>query len=105
MAGSATVGVLKVLMSADSAQITQDLGKARRAVKDAQADFAGVGGAGKDAKSVLVDIGDASKRELGKPRQATVLLTREFGWLGGHVSKVGSLIGDIASGDPPGVAT
>ena len=102
MAGSATVGVLKVLMSADSAQITQDLGKARRAVKDAQADFALFGRAGKDAKTVLVDIGDASKRELGKARQATVLLTREFGWLGGHVSKVGSLIGDLAAGNLAG---
>ncbi|MCK6478567.1 MAG: hypothetical protein HUU06_00300 [Planctomycetaceae bacterium] len=102
MAGSATVGVLKVLMSADSAQITQDLGKARRAVKDAQADFALFGRAGKDAKTVLVDIGSASTRELGRARQATVLLTREFGWLGGHVSKVGSLIGDLAAGNLAG---
>ncbi len=104
MAGSATVGVLKVLMAADSAQITSDLNKARKAVKETQADFALFGRAGKDAKTVLVDIGTASTRELGKARQATVLLTREFGWLGGHVSKVGSLIGDLAAGNLTGFA-
>ncbi|MGH7361651.1 MAG: hypothetical protein ACREJI_08575, partial [Candidatus Methylomirabilales bacterium] len=102
MPGSATVGVLKVLMSADSAQITSDLGKARKAVKDTQADFAVFGRAGKDAKNVLIDIGSASTRELGKARQATILLTREFGWLGGNVSKVGSLIGDLAAGNLAG---
>ena len=32
MAGSATVGILKVLLSADSATITSDLAKARKAV-------------------------------------------------------------------------
>ena len=37
MAGTATVGVLRVLMSADSAQITSDLGKARKAVADTRA--------------------------------------------------------------------
>jgi hypothetical protein len=104
MAGSAVVGALKVLLSADSATITSDLAKARRAVKETQADFALFGRAGKDAKSVLVDIGSASTKELSKARQVTSLLTREFGWLGGHVNKVGSLIGDMASGAIGGFA-
>src|SRR5258706_9000537 len=79
MAGSTTVGVLKVLMSADSAQITQDLGKARRAVKDAQADFALFGRAGKDAKTVLVDIGTGAEHGSRSARELGHILGNVFG--------------------------
>lgn len=99
MAGSTTVGALRVLLTADSAQITSDLGKARKAVRDARDDFALFGRGGKDAEKVLVEIGSASHKEMGKARQAIGLLTSSFGSLGGTVGKVGSLIGDLTTGN------
>src|SRR5262245_13254291 len=58
---AAVVGSLRVLMSADSAQIVSDLGKARRAVGETRQDFAVFGRAGVDAKKVLFDLGGASR--------------------------------------------
>ncbi|MCE9634404.1 MAG: hypothetical protein K8T90_01755, partial [Planctomycetes bacterium] len=58
---AAVVGSLRVLMSADSAQIVSDLGKARRAVGETRQDFALFGRSGVDAKRVLFDLGGASR--------------------------------------------
>ncbi|MCE9635812.1 MAG: hypothetical protein K8T90_08915 [Planctomycetes bacterium] len=53
---AAVVGSLRVLLSADSAQITSDLGKARAAVKETGAEIRGMGGAGVALRAVTQEI-------------------------------------------------
>lgn len=96
MAGTATVGVLRVLMSADSAQITSDLGKARKAVADTRADFALFGRSGKDAKQVFVDISSASGR-MKDAKEITQLLGRAIGGLSGEAAKATHFLSELAT--------
>ena len=53
---AAVVGSLRVLLSADSAQITSDLGKARAAVKETGNEIRSMGGAGVALRAVTQEI-------------------------------------------------
>ena len=53
---SAVVGQLKVLMSADSAQIVSDLGKARAAARETQGEFGAMGRASGGFKALTTEI-------------------------------------------------
>src|SRR5262245_16974174 len=75
---AAVVGSLRVLLSADSAQITSDLGKARRAVGEARADFALFGRSGVDAKRVLFDIGGASRESAKAAKEVSKSVAGAF---------------------------
>ena len=59
------IGRLRILMSADSAQIVSDLGKARTAVRSAARDM---GGNARDAtKSLTTEMGKFSTKVQGAP--------------------------------------
>ena len=76
---AAVVGSLRVLMSADSAQIVSDLGKARRAVGETRQDFALFGRAGVDAKKVFIERAHNSRASrLSSPQKAWTLLPQKL---------------------------
>jgi hypothetical protein len=94
---AAFVGALRILMSADSAQITSDLGKARKAVSDSRADFALFGRTGKDANQVLIDTTSAASLKMKDAREVSQLLGRALGGMGGQAAKATLFFTELAT--------
>ncbi len=105
----AVVGKLRVLLSADSAQITSDLGKARAAVKKTGNEIRQMGSAGKAMRSVTKEIQGVGPALRGV-EQATQLATQSLTLMGAEVSPAmsgitTSLAGLVAGGfTPVGIA-
>jgi lambda family phage tail tape measure protein len=106
---AAVVGSLRVLLSADSAQITSDLGKARAAVKETGAEIRGMGGAGVALRAVTTEIKGVGPALRGV-QQASQIATQSLALLGEKttpaVSSLTNALGGLLAGGftPLGVA-
>src|SRR5262245_45983974 len=104
---AAVVGQLKVLMSADSAQIVSDLGKARAAVRETSGE---IGSRARDAVRFLTDQVKGVGPALKGVQQATQITVQSFAALGTKVppqiAGIGNAIAGLAAGGftPLGVA-
>jgi hypothetical protein len=106
---AAIVGSLRVLLSADSAQITSDLGKARSAVKETGAEIRGMGSAGVALRAVTTEIKGVGPALRGV-QQASQIATQSLVLLGEKttpaVSSLTNALGGLLAGGftPLGVA-
>jgi hypothetical protein len=104
---AAVVGQLKVLMSADSAQIVSDLGKARAAVRETSGE---IGSRARDAVRFLTDQVKGVGPALKGVQQATQITVQSFAALGTKVppqiAGIGNAIAGLAAGGftPLGIA-
>ena len=93
----AVVGKLRVLLSADSAQITSDLGKARSAVKQTGTEIRKMGNAGGAFRSVTNEIKGVGPAIRGV-EQATQLATSSLQLMGTEASPAVASITTALSG-------
>jgi hypothetical protein len=106
---AAVVGSLRVLLSADSAQITSDLGKARAAVKETGSEIRGMGSAGVALRAVTTEIKGVGPALRGV-QQASQIATQSLVLLGEKttpaVSSLTNALGGLLAGGftPLGVA-
>jgi len=102
---SAVVGQLKVLMSADSAQIVSDLGKARAAARETQSEFGAMGrasGVFKALTTAIEGVGPAfegARHATHAAREALALMGTESSHAVASVTN--ALTGLVASGFTP----
>jgi hypothetical protein len=102
---SAVVGQLKVLMSADSAQIVSDLGKARAAARETSSEFGAMGRAGGVFKALTTEIEgvgpafEGARHATHAAREAMALMGTESSRTVGMLSN--AVTGLVASGFTP----
>jgi hypothetical protein len=102
---SAVVGQLKVLMSADSAQIVSDLGKARTAARETSGEFAAMGRASGVFKALTTEIEgvgpafEGARHATHAAREAMALMGTESSRTVGMLSN--AITGLVASGFTP----
>jgi hypothetical protein len=106
---AAVVGSLRVLLSADSAQIISDLGKARAAVKETGAEIKGMGSAGTALRAVTAEIKGVGPALRGV-QQATQITMQGFLLMGTKVptqiSGISNALASLVAGGftPAGLA-
>lgn len=93
----AVVGKLRVLLSADSAQITSDLGKARAAVKQTGTEIRQMGSAGAAFRTVTAEVKGVGPAIRGV-EQATQLATQSLTLMGAQASPAVASITTALSG-------
>src|SRR5437773_8249855 len=94
---SAVVGQLKVLMSADSAQIVSDLGKARSAVRETSGEIGAMGRIGGVFKALTHEVEGVGPAFEGA-RHATEAAKEALGLLGREASPAVSKVTNAVTG-------